>query len=206
MARCERKQETQAPPRRSPSEQQPKQPQQPQQTHDDQICFLSSEAGDCRNTEARWYYNSKEGLCEIFAYGGCGGNQNNFVSEEECDQRCGNVQDPCSLPSVYGRCQENLTRWWYDQRIDDCAEFEFSGCRGNRNNFYTENECRSSCQRRQPPAERTSPPEENIDEVRFCKISYTYKNYSRQISNMKKYFYFLFTIINSALVNNVQVI
>lgn len=158
LARCQKKQETEAPPPRRPQEPQPQ---------DNRICFLPSESGECRATEARWFYNSQEGICEIFAYGGCGGNQNNFVSSEECEQNCGNAQDPCSLPSVYGRCQENITRWWYDQRSDECAEFEFSGCRGNRNNFYTESECRSSCQRRQPPAARTRPPEENIDVVSF---------------------------------------
>lgn len=159
LARCDRKHQTEPPPY------EPTQPSQPSQptSRDNRICFLPSEAGECRTLEARWYYNSQEGICDIFGYGGCGGNQNNFLSSEECEQHCGNVQDLCSLPSVYGRCQENITRWWYDQRTDECVEFEYSGCRGNRNNFYTESECKSSCQRRPPAVDTTSTPQ--IDDV-----------------------------------------
>lgn len=111
-----------------------------------QHCYLPSEAGDCRALERRYFYNSQEGLCELFAYGGCGGNQNNFRTIEECEQNCGNVQNPCSLPPVAGRCRENITRFYYDHRSDQCAEFEYTGCHGNRNNFYTADACRAQCQ------------------------------------------------------------
>lgn len=128
------------------------------------ICFLDYDSGECRVSEARYFYNKDEGLCDVFAYGGCGGNENNFKSSEECEQQCGHVQDVCGMPPVYGRCQENTTRWYYDQRSQECVEFSYSGCRGNKNNFYTENECRNQCGRRQAqPDERTqAPPHDTV--------------------------------------------
>uniref|UniRef100_A0A8C7WUF1 BPTI/Kunitz inhibitor domain-containing protein n=1 Tax=Oryzias sinensis TaxID=183150 RepID=A0A8C7WUF1_9TELE len=36
----------------------------------------------------RYFYNFKKGRCEIFIYGGCFGNQNNFETEKECLRRC----------------------------------------------------------------------------------------------------------------------
>lgn len=148
LARCEKVDEE--PPAPEPAQPAPAPSRAPPETESEpftsQHCFLPSEAGECRALERRYFYNSQEGLCELFAYGGCGGNQNNFRSAEECEQRCGNVQNPCSLPPVAGRCQENITRFYYDHRSDQCAEFEYTGCHGNRNNFYTESECRAQCQ------------------------------------------------------------
>ncbi|CAI9538143.1 unnamed protein product [Staurois parvus] len=39
----------------------------------------------------RWYYDVTERKCVPFIYGGCGGNRNNFDSEEYCLAVCGNV-------------------------------------------------------------------------------------------------------------------
>ena len=36
----------------------------------------------------RYFYNSTSGRCEVFYYGGCSGNENKFMSIEECNQRC----------------------------------------------------------------------------------------------------------------------
>lgn len=90
----------------------------------------------------------------MFAYGGCGGNQNNFNSLQECEDRCGQVQEPCGLPPLYGRCDQNDTRYYFDSRTSECAPFSYSGCGGNRNNFGDEEECRRYCLREQSQPER----------------------------------------------------
>lgn len=174
MHRCEKRATVtespsiQQPPQRQthePAREPERQPetQQPQQFRTES-CNLNPDGGECRITETRFFYNKAEGLCDVFAYGGCGGNENNFMSNEECEQNCGNVQDPCSLPPVYGRCQENITRYYYDARSDECVTFAFSGCRGNKNNFYTEHECLGQCQRRRPDVHQTDAPPK-IDDV-----------------------------------------
>lgn len=160
---CKRKPVTEAPSRQ--------QPQQPQESGNQlepfraEHCLLEADTGPCRALEPRYYYNSRDGVCDVFGYGGCRGNQNNFKTLEECEGYCGNVQDLCSLPPVYGRCQENVTRFYYDHRNDECYQFEYSGCRGNKNNFYSERDCAAQCKRQQQPEPPQEPEEPEIDPV-----------------------------------------
>lgn len=130
-------------------------------------CLLPSDVGPCRALQPKYYYNSRDGVCDVFGYGGCGGNQNNFQTAEECESQCGNVQDLCSLPPVRGRCQENATRYYYDRRTDQCYPFEYSGCRGNKNNFYSERDCTAQCQRQRPEQqpEQQPPQQPELDDV-----------------------------------------
>lgn len=128
MQRCERKQPPTPPPQpQQPSEGDQLEPFRPEH------CMLPSETGPCRALQPKYHYNSRDGVCDVFGYGGCAGNQNKFDTAEECESKCGNVQDLCGLPPVRGRCQENVTRYYYDARSDQCLTFEYSGCRGNRN-------------------------------------------------------------------------
>lgn len=52
------------------------------------ICKLPMEKGECRASLLRWHYNIKSGRCERFSYGGCGGNENNFLSRNQCRIAC----------------------------------------------------------------------------------------------------------------------
>uniref|UniRef100_A0A3B4YGR4 BPTI/Kunitz inhibitor domain-containing protein n=1 Tax=Seriola lalandi dorsalis TaxID=1841481 RepID=A0A3B4YGR4_SERLL len=47
--------------------------------------------GPCRAMLPRWYFDRQEGRCAQFIYGGCGGNRNNFESEEYCLSVCSSV-------------------------------------------------------------------------------------------------------------------
>lgn len=38
------------------------------------------------------YYDTTEQICKSFVYGGCLGNKNNYLREEECKLACRNVQ------------------------------------------------------------------------------------------------------------------
>uniref|UniRef100_A0A7M4FNH9 Papilin n=1 Tax=Crocodylus porosus TaxID=8502 RepID=A0A7M4FNH9_CROPO len=51
-------------------------------------CLLPSAHGPCADWTVRWYFITAVGKCNRFWYGGCHGNQNNFVSEEECMMAC----------------------------------------------------------------------------------------------------------------------
>jgi len=61
---------------------------------DDDICSLPSVTGPCRAMFHRYYHNVNTGHCEIFTYGGCAGNQNNFESIEECESKCKKAPTP----------------------------------------------------------------------------------------------------------------
>ncbi|XP_029475374.1 kunitz-type protease inhibitor 2 isoform X4 [Rhinatrema bivittatum] len=53
-----------------------------------EYCAAPSVTGPCRAAFPRWYYNTSTRTCTKFTYGGCKGNQNNHLSEEECKDRC----------------------------------------------------------------------------------------------------------------------
>jgi hypothetical protein len=53
------------------------------------ICSLPPETGECRALIGRFAFNTTTGVCHPFVYGGCGGNENNFETPEECYAACG---------------------------------------------------------------------------------------------------------------------
>ncbi|XP_060918073.1 serum response factor-binding protein 1-like isoform X1 [Labrus mixtus] len=53
-----------------------------------EVCVLAPETGSCKMNEEHYFYNSTSMNCEMFIYGGCDGNQNNFENVAECMQRC----------------------------------------------------------------------------------------------------------------------
>ncbi|XP_069060183.1 amyloid-beta precursor protein isoform X2 [Pleurodeles waltl] len=56
-----------------------------------EVCSEQAETGPCRAMISRWYFDVTEGKCAPFFYGGCGGNRNNFDSEDYCMAVCGSV-------------------------------------------------------------------------------------------------------------------
>ncbi|XP_014449748.1 collagen alpha-3(VI) chain isoform X4 [Alligator mississippiensis] len=52
------------------------------------ICRLQKEEGTCRKFELKWYYDSNTKSCARFWYGGCGGNENKFSTQKECEKVC----------------------------------------------------------------------------------------------------------------------
>mmetsp|Transcript_1152 Transcript_1152/g.3394 ORF Transcript_1152/g.3394 Transcript_1152/m.3394 type:complete len:143 (-) Transcript_1152:239-667(-) len=53
------------------------------------MCELPPETGMCRAFFQRWYFDPASRSCSMFVYGGCGGNENNFRTQAECDVTCG---------------------------------------------------------------------------------------------------------------------
>lgn len=58
-----------------------------------EICMLNAEAGPCRAYFQRWTFNTMKAMCIPFTYGGCRGNRNNFLTEEDCVRACSVVRD-----------------------------------------------------------------------------------------------------------------
>ncbi|KAM4689050.1 collagen alpha-1(XXVIII) chain [Discoglossus pictus] len=60
-----------------------------EKTHgQDARCLETMMPGPCRNYVVRWYYDKGSNSCAKFWYSGCGGNQNQFQTEAECQEIC----------------------------------------------------------------------------------------------------------------------
>ncbi|RVE42540.1 hypothetical protein evm_012820 [Chilo suppressalis] len=49
------------------------------------------EVGPCRGQFERWAFVAMKGMCVPFAYGGCRGNRNNFLSQQNCLDTCAQI-------------------------------------------------------------------------------------------------------------------
>uniref|UniRef100_A0A3P9CKM1 BPTI/Kunitz inhibitor domain-containing protein n=1 Tax=Maylandia zebra TaxID=106582 RepID=A0A3P9CKM1_9CICH len=56
------------------------------------ICFLGKDAGDCVNYTVRWFFDHKRSVCSRFWYSGCGGNENRFATQAECERTFSGAQ------------------------------------------------------------------------------------------------------------------
>uniref|UniRef100_H3A2A9 BPTI/Kunitz inhibitor domain-containing protein n=1 Tax=Latimeria chalumnae TaxID=7897 RepID=H3A2A9_LATCH len=112
-------------------------------------CLAPPEIGLCRAYFPRWYYDVSSGTCKHFIYGGCNGNRNNFLQEEDCIKECVQSQEDCLAPPEIGPCRAYFPRWYYDISSGTCKHFIYSGCNGNRNNFLQEEDCIKECVRSQ---------------------------------------------------------
>ncbi|XP_067327260.1 actinia tenebrosa protease inhibitors-like [Anolis sagrei] len=111
-------------------------------------CTLPKITGPCRAAFSRFYFNHKSQKCEEFLYGGCRGNENNFLTQQECFEKCEDQSYlyRCTLPKKKGRCRGSLPRFYFNFKTKKCEEFLYGGCRGNKNNFLTQQECFEKCE------------------------------------------------------------
>ncbi len=59
-----------------------------------EVCSLRPDPGPCDGVCPRWFFNAETGECEMFIWGCCEGNANNFESLEECEAACGDSCPP----------------------------------------------------------------------------------------------------------------
>ncbi|CAI5656754.1 unnamed protein product [Oreochromis niloticus] len=136
-----------------------------------ELCALKDEPGPCRAIKDRYFFNVDSGRCELFEYGGCGGNQNNFETLEECEETClvSDNKNPCHLPQAPGPCRGLVSRFFFDSSSQECKQFYYGGCFGNANNFRTMAECQAKCLN--PAPESPSPRKDVVQptvETEFC--------------------------------------
>ncbi|XP_063104338.1 actinia tenebrosa protease inhibitors-like [Cavia porcellus] len=120
------------------------------------FCLQPPNTGPCKGRFTRYFFNPKSGLCETFAYGGCGGNLNRFQDQEECLQTCGQQltslgtveaapSDFCLQPPNTGPCKGLFTRYFFNPKSGLCETFVYGGCGGNLNRFQDQEECLQTC-------------------------------------------------------------
>ncbi|XP_015425557.1 PREDICTED: kunitz-type protease inhibitor 2 isoform X2 [Myotis davidii] len=127
------------------------------------FCQVPKVVGKCRASMHRWWYNATGGSCQQFVYGGCGGNNNNYLTKEECLEKCADVTVPrrqnfddpsgdifnykeyCTAKAVTGPCRASFPRWYFDTEKNSCDNFIYGGCWGNKNNYLSKEACMSRC-------------------------------------------------------------
>lgn len=65
-----------------------------------EICASPADAGPCRGVYNRFAYDKTQMKCMPFSYGGCRGNQNNFLSLEECMETCDKIMLPATTTTI----------------------------------------------------------------------------------------------------------
>ncbi|NXM00882.1 TFPI1 inhibitor, partial [Tyrannus savana] len=125
------------------------------------VCAMKADDGPCKAIHVRYFFNIQSRRCEVFEYGGCHGNENNFLTLEECQKKCVVTgQYPFSYPPVSsfappdfcfhekdpGICRGYFTRYFYNKETKLCEVFKYGGCLGNQNNFKSLEDCQSTCQ------------------------------------------------------------
>ncbi|KAL2302558.1 hypothetical protein Nmel_009987 [Mimus melanotis] len=126
------------------------------------FCAMKADDGPCKAIHIRYFFNIKSRKCEVFEYGGCHGNENNFLTLEECQQKCILVfssstlldhlalflgkPDFCFHTQEPGVCRGYFTRYFYNKETKLCEKFKYGGCLGNQNNFRSLEECQTICQ------------------------------------------------------------
>uniref|UniRef100_A0A673WWG2 Protein AMBP n=1 Tax=Salmo trutta TaxID=8032 RepID=A0A673WWG2_SALTR len=107
-------------------------------------CKVEPDAGPCFGMVQRYFYNSTSMGCQLFTYGGCMGNQNNFVTERECLQSC-RTEAACRMPMDAQPCTGQPKIWAFDPNSGLCLEYKKDYCQGNSNKFYSKGECEEYC-------------------------------------------------------------
>lgn len=54
-------------------------------------CLVPKKEGPCRGSFPRWHYNAASQKCEVFKFGGCKPNRNNYLTFNECNNACDKV-------------------------------------------------------------------------------------------------------------------
>ncbi|XP_030601018.1 kunitz-type protease inhibitor 2 [Archocentrus centrarchus] len=125
-------------------------------------CEAEPKMGPCRASLKHWYYNKRTGSCEMFTYGGCRGNKNNYLNKDSCMQTCtvsvlpsskkhdddkdsSDDTGSCTAKPDPGPCRAAFPMFYYDPYSASCQSFMYGGCRGNENRYSTEDECMRRC-------------------------------------------------------------
>ncbi|KAE9548964.1 hypothetical protein FO519_007832, partial [Halicephalobus sp. NKZ332] len=68
----------------------------------------------------RWYFDMKSRSCKPFQYGGTRGNENNFLTKEDCAQRCPEFVNPCFVGEALVDHSTSSVKFCNPQNFMDC--------------------------------------------------------------------------------------
>ncbi|XP_074052211.1 tissue factor pathway inhibitor 2 [Macrotis lagotis] len=111
-------------------------------------CLLPPDDGPCRARLPSFYYDRHLQSCRLFIFGGCGGNDNNFDTPEDCEQTCGwipRVPKICRLEASGADLGEAGEQYFFNLSSMACERLVVRGGRGNRNQFPDAHTCNNFC-------------------------------------------------------------
>ena len=155
----------------------------------DDKCLLPKEVGPCRMNKDMYYFDIATRKCSLFQYGGCKGNENQFVTMEECQNVCreymvqprsNDSKSKCLQPKQAGKCRGYMKKYFFNSNVGKCQEFVYTGCQGNDNRFDSLDECEASCNVVQDVTVRSS------NDANICEQPVVI---GRCKSRMEKYYY-----------------
>jgi hypothetical protein len=111
-----------------------------------------------------WTYDTAQGKCVSYIYGGCRRTANLFNSEDECKAKCPKNKvepleakpksvaewkrpDTCLLPPITGNisCLRFQPMFTFDAETEACVPYIYGGCRGTENLYANQAECLKKC-------------------------------------------------------------
>lgn len=141
-------------------------------------CMDTLKVGPCKAAFPRYYFNSDTRQCELFSWGGCEPNGNNFELLSDCQKSCPVYN--CSEPQKVGPCRAAINRYYFNSVTRKCELFSWGGCQPNGNNFETLDECKKTC-----PVYNCS----DIQKVGPCRGSSPRYSYNKETKKCEKFFW-----------------
>nr|XP_054928140.1 thrombin inhibitor hemalin-like [Dermacentor andersoni] len=111
-------------------------------------CYTPPESGNCRAYIPTWYFDPKFSKCRVFVYGGCGGNENQFRSEKECQSLClpsSERRRVCSPKPKRGLCNTHSYFWYFHPGSTTCRRYRHGLCDRGSNKFLSCERCMATC-------------------------------------------------------------
>uniref|UniRef100_A0A0K8STY7 Spondin-1 n=1 Tax=Lygus hesperus TaxID=30085 RepID=A0A0K8STY7_LYGHE len=68
------------------------------------------------------------------------------------------AREVCKLPKLVGPCRGHMEKFYFDTSTASCKAFTYSGCRGNRNQFDSMDDCEAACKEVQSELEKSELP------------------------------------------------
>ncbi|OWK15586.1 SPINT2 [Cervus elaphus hippelaphus] len=62
-----------------------------------------------------------------------------------CTPRAVSLPEHCIAKAVTGPCRAAFPRWYFNAEKNSCDNFIYGGCRGNKNNYRSKEECMQQC-------------------------------------------------------------